>query len=88
MTTRSERRKIEREIVAYEAMRKNLERDHNGKWVVFYGQELIGLFDDFVQASREAARRFGRGPYLVRRIGAGPLVLPASVAYQHDHGSR
>ncbi len=86
MATLGESRKIDEEIAAYETVRSDLERDHDGKWVVFYGQKLIGVFDDFAQASRAAAIRFGRGPYLIRQIGASPLVLPASVAYRHDNG--
>jgi hypothetical protein len=50
--------------------------------VVIYGGELIGTFDRFQAAATEAAGRFGRGPYLIRQIGAPDIVLPASVVYR------
>ena len=69
------------DIVAYDAMRDELEADHTGKWVLFYERSLISLHESFEAAAGEAVRRFGRGPYLIRQIGAPPIVLPASVMY-------
>jgi hypothetical protein len=72
---------LETEIGAYEARKRELEQHHYGKWVVFHGEELIGAFDTLSNAASEAAQRFGRGPYLIRQVGAPPLTLPASVLY-------
>jgi hypothetical protein len=47
-------------------------------------QQLVALYSTFEAAAEEAVRRFGRGPYLIRQIGAPPLILPASVMY-HFH---
>ena len=58
------------DIAAYGAMRLDLESSSLGKWVVFHNKELIATFDSFDEAAREAVRRFGRGPYLIRQIGA------------------
>lgn len=41
----------------------------------------VGTFLDSQDAAAEAVRRFGRGPYLIRRVGAPPLTLPPSVMY-------
>ena len=70
------------EIAAYEENRDYLEVEHLGKWVVFHDKELTGSYDDFQDAAAEAVRLFGRGPYLIRQVGAPPMRLPASVQYR------
>ena len=72
---------IEKEIIAYDLMREELEADHKGEWVLVHDQELIGLFETFQKAAVVASRRFGRGPYLIRKIGQGPLRLSSRVMY-------
>lgn len=73
------------EMNAYEQMRDTLEIDHLGKWVIFHGGKLIGTYDDFQDAAETAVENFGRGPYLIKRVGEGPISLPASVLYGHVH---
>ena len=70
---------LEREIRAYEARRDELERVHMGKFIVIHGEDLVGAWDTLDAAAEEAVRQFGRGPYLIRQVGAPPTVLPASV---------
>ena len=70
------------QIAAYEEMRDVLETDHFGKWVVFYGGELVDTYESSEEAAVDAVSRFGRGPYLIRRVGAPPVRLPASVWYR------
>jgi hypothetical protein len=72
---------LDRDIAAFERMRSTLEARHMGQWVVFYHEELIGTFDTFDHAAAEAVQRFKRGPFLIRQVGAEPMVLPASVMY-------
>ena len=69
---------LQDEIAAYERMQASLETEHNGSWVVIRDQQLQGVFDHFEAAAEDAVRRFGRGPYLIREVGSGPVVLPAS----------
>jgi hypothetical protein len=76
---------IDNEITAYEAMREKLETEHMGKWVLVRQEKLIGLYDSFDAAAEDAVRQFGRGPYLIRQIGAPPVTLPASVMYPRSH---
>ncbi len=78
---------LSRQISAYEEMRGVLETDHFGKWVVFYGGELVDTYESFEEAAEEAIRRFGRGPYLIRQVGAGPITLPASVLYRPTYAN-
>ena len=73
---------LETEIKAYEARLEELEKQHKGKFVVFHGEDLIGVYDTVDAAAEEAVRRFGRGPYLIRQVGAPPPTLPASVMYR------
>ena len=76
---------LDREIAAYDAMRASLENEHMGQWVVVREEQLVGLYPSFEDAARVAVERFGRGPYLIRKIGAAPVALPASVVYHLRH---
>ncbi len=74
------------EISAYEGMRDTLETDHFGKWALVHDGELVDVFDEFENAADEATRKFGKGPYLIRKIGEGPMTLPASVLHRPIYG--
>ncbi len=76
---------INEDIAAYDAMRQELEANHTGKWVLLYNRELIAVFDSFESAAETAVQKFGRGPYLIRQIGAPPVTLPASIMYRQDY---
>lgn len=69
------------DIRAFEAHHAELEKEHFGKWIVFYDAEFIGAFDTLDSAASVAVRRFGKGPYLIRQVGASPITLSAAVAY-------
>ena len=72
-------RVLDREYAVYNSMKEQLEAEHHLEWVVIHKDEFVGTFKDFEDAINIAVRRFGRGPYLVKRIGAPPVVLPASI---------
>ena len=72
---------IDDEIAAYESMRRDLEARYMAKWVLLHDREVIGGFDSFEEAAETAVEKFGRGPYLIRQVGAPPITLPASVMY-------
>ena len=72
---------MESEIAAFTKMQGELEAEHMGRGVLFHEQAFAGVFDSFESAAEDAVRRFGRGPYLIRQVGAPPVVLPASVMY-------
>lgn len=67
------------ELAAYRSQLFDLETQFFGKWVLFCGSERVGIFDTFEVAAGEAVKRFGRGPYLIREIGAPPVSLPVCV---------
>lgn len=79
--------KLEDEIAAYEELRQDLEAHHMGKWVLVHDGVLIAVYDSFDSAAEDSVRRFGRGPYLIRQVGAPPVTLPASVMYRPTHGA-
>ncbi len=73
---------LSRQIAAYEKMQPTLEMDHFGEWAVFYDEELVGTYKSVEVAIDNASHRFGRGPYLIRQIGAAPIALPTSLPYR------
>lgn len=76
------------EIATFNRRRDELERRHMHKWVLIRGEDLVGTFDTLENAARTAARRFGRGPYLIRQVGADEKVhLPSSVMFASAHAA-
>ena len=82
LSRKAEMKALKKNIKAFEKMRGKLEAEELRRWVVFHDQEFIGAFDSFHDAAVEAVRLFGRGPYLIRQVGAQPLRLPASILYR------
>jgi hypothetical protein len=72
---------IREEIAAYTTRLPELEEHHMGKWVLFHSGQLEGVFQSFEEAAEQAVARFGRGPYLIRQVGAPAVTLPASVMF-------
>jgi hypothetical protein len=72
------------ELAAYRSQLFDLENQFFGKWVLFHGEARIGVFDAFETAAVEAVRRFGRGPYLIREVGAPPVSLPVCIAQRRS----
>ena len=80
---------IQQEIRVYEGMRSDLEKHHYGKHVIIKNGELIGAFDTFDAAARNALTRFGSETFLIRQVGAPETIrVPASVAWRPVYASR
>jgi hypothetical protein len=73
---------LDAEIIAYEAMRADLEAHHMGKWTLINDGKLIGVYDSLDAAAQDAVKLFGRGHYLIRQVGSTSVTLPASVMYR------
>ena len=69
-------------IAAYEGMQRLLETDCWGEYAVFYDREFRGSFKEFHDAACFAVERWGRGPYLIRKVGRTHFVLPASLRFR------
>ena len=72
-------------IEAYDQMLGVLETQYLGKWVVFYDRELVKIDESFQNVAEYAVVNYGRGPYLIRQVGAPPITLPSSVIYHPIH---
>jgi len=72
---------LDKDLTAFERMRADLEAHHMGEWVLVHDEKLVGTYNSFESAANEAVTQFGRGPYLIRQVGAPSIVLPASVMY-------
>jgi len=72
---------LQNEIAAFKKLQPELEANHMGRWVLIHQRQLVGHYASFDAAADEAVQRFGRGPFLIRRVGAKPVALPASLAY-------
>ena len=73
---------VENDIAAFKKMQPEFEASHMGEWVLFHDEKFIGFFGSFELAAEHAVKHFGRGPYLIRQIGAPPFTLPASVMFR------
>jgi hypothetical protein len=80
-----EQRPLDAEIAAYQKQATELEASHFGKWVIFKETTLIATHETFEGAAKDAVQRFGRGPFLIRQVGAPPIVMPAIAAYHAAH---
>jgi hypothetical protein len=61
---------LQEELAFFEAHRDQLLKDHLGKFALIKGSELIGTFDTDENAYEKGVERFGRAPFLIRRIEA------------------
>lgn len=77
--------KIDKDIKEYNKMREDLEIRHMGKWVLIHDCNLIKVYDSFESAAEDAVAKFGKGPFLIRQVGAPPITLSASVMYNITH---
>jgi hypothetical protein len=73
---------IEDEIAAFKTLQSKLEAESMGQWVLIHDGQVVNVYETFEGALQEAGQLFDRGPYLIRQIGAPPIVLPASVMYR------
>ena len=80
---------LQRNIEAFDAKIRWLEKHHSAKWVIFQDGSFVDAFDTFDTAAREAIGKFGAGPYLIRQVGGRrSMRVPASVAYRPVYASR
>lgn len=67
------------ETEVYDNMRESLEREHRLEWIVIYKSEVVGFYENFQLAAFAAADKHGRGPYLIKQIGAPEMPLTLSL---------
>lgn len=59
---------LETELAAYDRMKAELLKSHSGKFALIHGEEFCGAFDTAENAYAEGVRRFGRDPFLIKRV--------------------
>ncbi len=67
---------VEREF--YRRRKPELLADHEGRYVVIVGEELLGPFETSREAERAGYARFGLGPLYIKRILAEEPVAQVS----------
>ncbi len=84
MTAAAHPASLEENIAAYNDMRKELEDNHFGEWVVFHDRRLIGFYPSYSDAANGAMEAFGDDPYLIRQVRNYPEHLPVSALIGGD----
>ena len=72
---------LEQEILAYDRMREELEEKYFNRWVVVRNGKVACHYDRPEECLQFATEKFGRGPYLIRQVGAPPESLPVSALF-------
>lgn len=74
---KSEARMLATETAFFDRNRESFAERYPGRYLLIRGESLVGHFDTFEAAVDEGARRFGRGPFLARRVGEDAPTLSA-----------
>ncbi len=69
-----QRRKIDREIAAYEAMHAKLRQEYLGQWIAVHDQELVDHDADVSALYRRVRARYGRTSVLIRKVTEQPVA--------------
>jgi len=59
---------LEKELARFDALKAELLKTYDGKFALIHGDDFIGAFDSAENAYSEGVKRFGREPFLIRRI--------------------
>jgi hypothetical protein len=67
---------LQKEIETFQARKKELLAEAEGKFVLIKGEEVAGVFDSQGDALQGGYKRFGKDPFLVKKVLAVDLPLP------------
>lgn len=59
---------LEKELALFAKMKPDLLKNHDGKFVLIRSEEFIGAYDSAENAYAEGVKRFGREPFLVKKV--------------------
>ena len=65
---------LEKEMETYNTRREEL-LQHEGKFVVIHGDEVVGIYDTYEDALKIGYEKVGLTPFLVKRIEAVDTVI-------------
>lgn len=61
---------LEKELAAFNRNLPKLKTEHEGKFVLIHGDELIEVFSSYDDAIKAGYSRFGLEPFLVKQVQA------------------
>jgi hypothetical protein len=65
---------LERELALFESKKAELLQNYAGKFALIHEDEFIGAFDTAENAYESGVAKFGKSPFLVRKISQEPEV--------------
>ena len=65
------------ETAYYEEHARDLLLTYPSRFLLIHGDKLVGAYGSHSEAVAEGVRRYGRGPFLVRRTGDEAIVETA-----------
>ena len=68
---------LKTETAYYDEHAEELLLTYPNRYLLIHGDQLIGDYERHSEAVGEGVRRYGRGPFLVRRSGDKQLVFTA-----------
>lgn len=60
---------LEKELATYKAKLEEL-KQHEGKFVLIHGDQVVDLFSSYDDAIKEGYQKFGLEPFLVKEVHA------------------
>jgi hypothetical protein len=64
---------LEREVETYKAKLSEM-REHDGKFVLIHGSDVVDYFSAYEDAIKEGYQKFGLDPFLVKRVNTTEQV--------------
>jgi hypothetical protein len=61
---------LEKELETFRDKLQELKAEHEGKFVLIHGTEVVEVFTSYEDAIKAGYSRFGLGPFLVKQIHA------------------
>jgi hypothetical protein len=65
---------LETELAFFERQKEELLKNHPGKFALIRDEEFVGAFDTAENAYQVGVEKFGKSPFLVKRISDVPEV--------------
>jgi hypothetical protein len=59
---------LDLELEAFARMKEQLLSSHEGKFVLFYDQKLVGAYDSAENAYTAGVKAYGQEPFLVKKV--------------------
>ena len=67
---------LEKEYAYYKEIRDELAKEHVGKLVAIKGQEVLGIFADYLEAAKSVYVEHERGTVLMQELGRDDEFIP------------